>query len=105
MEKFSLDELRTKIDDLYNFKGWNKDWMWLFSALNIEVGEMGQSILKKESEAVIAEEFADVMHFLLELMQTKCPNTDLQKALIDKIESNKVKLKKTTDAKGNVVLK
>ncbi len=105
MEKLSLDQLRTNIDELYRFKGWNRDWLWLFSALNIEVGELGQSVLKKEEEKIIAEEFADVMHYLLELMQVKCPNTDLQKALMDKIESNKKNLKKTTDSQGNVVLK
>jgi len=101
----NLEEYKKAVDDLYQSKGWNTDWMWLYSALNVEIGELGQEILKQRTEQEKAEEFADVMHYLLELMKQQCPSADLDVALLSKITSNKVNKKKTTDKAGNVVLK
>ena len=100
-----LEKFRADIAELYKVKGWNTDWRWLTTGYFAESGELIQSIIKKEDKEVIAEEFADVMHYLLELMNTTCSDINLDEAFQKKIESNKVNKKKTTDEKGNVVLK
>ena len=100
-----LEGYRKDVSDLYDAKGWNTDWRWLITGYFAESGELIQSIIKKEDKEVIAEEFADVMHYLLELMNVSCKETNIDSALTKKINSNKVNKKKTTDEKGNVVYK
>lgn len=100
-----LEGYRKEISDLYKLKGWNTDWRWLVTGYFAESGELIQSIIKKENNDAIAEEFADVMHYLLELMNMASQGTNIDEALLKKINSNKVNKKKTTDEKGNVVYK
>lgn len=100
-----IEEYKTRIDRLCEEKGWNTDWRWLVTGFFAESGELVQGIVKGDAPEQIAEEFADVMHYLLKLMSVKAAGQDLDSALSAKIESNRANRKKTTDSDGNVVLK
>lgn len=91
------------IEELATKKGWSKDWRWLVTGFFAESGELVNTIVHDGTEAKIADEFADVMHYLLQLTKGKCPNCDLDKALQDKINENYTRLKKTTNANGRIV--
>lgn len=93
------------IADLSRSKGWSTDWRWLSTGLFVESGEFVNKIICGCSEEEIADEFADVMHYLLQLAKQKCPSVNLDEALSKKIERNVNQVKKTTDAQGNVVRK
>jgi NTP pyrophosphatase (non-canonical NTP hydrolase) len=101
----SIEEYARLIQKLATHKGWSKDWRWLATGFFAESGELVNTIVHDGSEAEIAEEFADVMHYLLQLMKEKCPDYDLDRALMRKISSNYKHLKKTTDPNGIVVRK
>ena len=57
------------------------------------------------TDADLAEEWSDAMHFVFEASIAKIPHTDLEVALQNKINSNWRNKKKTIDASGKAVLK
>ena len=101
----SIEEYARLIQNLATHKGWSKDWRWLATGFFAESGELVNTIIHDGSEEEIAEEFADVMHYLLQLVKEKCPDYNLDDALLHKITSNYEHLKKTTDSKGIVIRK
>lgn len=74
-------------------KGWNMDLPWLELGMFKEVGELVDAIEHEHEVAQVGKEFGDVMFFLLQTMQHY--NIDLDKALQNVIERNKVEKKKT----------
>lgn len=101
----SLETYAKLIDQLAQSKGWNTDWRWLTTGLFAESGELVNKIVHGAPDYLIADEFADVMHYLLQLVKPFCNTVDLDKALYGKIEANYSNKKKTTDKYGNVVRK
>lgn len=98
-----LEGYKVLIDDLAIKRGWNRKWTDLALRLNIEVGELEQAILRNESDDRIKDEFADVMHFLLQLMSvTSKSDKTLDTALSDKIISNWKNPKKVLNDDGSV---
>jgi NTP pyrophosphatase (non-canonical NTP hydrolase) len=112
-----LEEFRREILELYDGKRWDTSLRSLAFRAFVELGEFIQACMKAEagepnpetgrpfSEAEIAEEFSDVMHFLLEITNHFAPTVDLDAALSSKIARNWNEKKKTTDESGKVVLR
>ena len=101
----SLENYARAVNELARCKGWSRDWRWLVTGYFAESGELVNTIIQGRDEKEIAEEFADVMHYLLQLVKQKCPHSDLDDALNRKIASNYTNLKKTANKKGEVIRK
>ena len=101
----SLEDYAHAVNELAIRKGWSQDWRWLITGYFAESGELVNTVLHGRPENEIAEEFADVMHYLLQLVKQKCPDTDLDRALKKKIALNYEHLKKTTNEVGEIVRK
>lgn len=90
-----LEYFKYHIVKMAEEKGWNNDYAWLALGLFKESGELIDGIEHKQTEEEIGQEFADIMHFLLQLMHDKAPSINLDIALQQKIDDNRVKQKKT----------
>lgn len=90
-----LEYFKVQIAILAKNKGWADSEIWLERCLFRECGELIEAIENKRSPEEIAEEFADVMHFLLQIANKNCPGVDLNVALTKKIVSNSKTAKKT----------
>lgn len=90
----TLEKYKCAVTALARFRKWNNRKSWLMTGLMLEFAELINAIYQKKSDQEKGEEFADVMHFLLQLM-AESTKIDLDKAMNDKIEKNKVTPKKT----------
>src|SRR5437016_1775949 len=95
-EKPTLQDLQQYIKELCRERGWDKDsYLEKFLLFSEEVGELAKAIRKtkglydekaKPGEMMLAEEFADVLSYLLDLANYF--NIDLEKAFREKEQIN-----------------
>jgi len=97
----TINEFQIMIDILSDDKGWSKDQVWLMYSVFKEVGEMCQAIEHNRSQTKIGEEFADVMHFLLQLLSVKAPLVNPDYVLKRVIKRNRNRPKKTYTPNGD----
>lgn len=90
-----IELFKDRVVELAEKKGWSDDEVWLERSLYVEVGELIKAIEEKQNPMFIADEFADVMHFLLQIMKNNTPNVNLDNALMRKIMANYHNQKKT----------
>ena len=83
-----LEYFRKAVFELSKFKNWNDSEIWLERSLFVECGELAKAIEEKKSPEEIAEEGADVLHYLFQILNLRAPQVDLNKAMQDKINSN-----------------
>jgi NTP pyrophosphatase (non-canonical NTP hydrolase) len=91
----TLEEYKLLIIDLSKSKGWNRDQIWLMYSCYKELGEISGAIEHNLTQEQIAKEFADLMHFTLQLMYEKCPEVNLDSILHEVIKNNWASKKKT----------
>jgi len=99
----TLNEYQAQILKLAKDKGWGNDLAWLFYGCYKELGELSIALEHKQIEKY-GSEFAGIMHYLLQLMQTIDPSLDLDYTLQHEISRN-YKKKKKTYLNGKIVRK
>lgn len=100
----ALKVYQHKINELATEKQWGMDKAWLMLGCYKELGELIQAIEHDDEKTVVAKEFGDVMHYLLQLMTNICPDIDVDIALVDTMHDNALKTKKTY-IDGNIQLR
>jgi len=100
-----LEDYRRQIRNLANAKDWNDSQLWLERSIFVEVGELVKAVEEKKSQDEVAEEFADVMHYLIQYVNKFASFSNLDKALQDKIDSNWKNKKKTWDDSKETIVK
>ncbi len=99
---FSLNEHANDIQLMALERHYSNDYAWLAYSTFKEVGELCNTIelalatdTKEEMATRVLGEFADVIIYLLQLMNNYSPILDLDKALQAKIKLNMKNVKKT----------
>lgn len=93
-------DYQKQVHSLAVIKTWNIDLAWVELGIFKEAGELIQAIEHSAPVEEIGKEFGDVMFYLLHTMHHF--NIDLDKALQNVIERNKVEKKKTLE-NGKIV--
>ncbi len=99
----NLDEYMIAINDLAKAKGYNQSDSWLFWKLLTELGEYSKAVEEGKSKEEVSEEFADIMHLLMQIQFKHGADPDF--ALHSKINKNWNSKKKTLDEKTQEIVK
>jgi NTP pyrophosphatase (non-canonical NTP hydrolase) len=104
MGNVNLTHFMIAINDLAKAKGYNQTDGWLFWKLLTELGEYSKAIEEGKDKKEISEEWADVMHLLMQI-EFKHGDRDPDLALQKKIDKNWNTKKKTLDEKTQEIVK
>ena len=99
----NLSQYQTQVRELAKIKGYEQELFYLFSRMVQEGSEMLDAIWQGKSDAEVAEEGADLLHFFFQMLD-KRPKANIDQALVAKILSN-YKHKKKTNQKGKMIRK
>jgi len=91
----NLEEYMIAINNLAKAKGYNQKDSWLFWKLLTEIGEYSKAVEEGKQRREVSEEFADIMHLLMQIQYKHGDDPDM--ALQRKIEINWHSKKKTLD--------
>ena len=104
MVKMNLSQFMIAINDLAVNKSYNQSDGWLFWKLLTELGEYSKAIEEGKDKKTISEEWADVMHLLMQI-EFKHGDRDPDLALQKKIDKNWNTKKKTLDEKSEKIVR